>query len=112
MGSADQVAGQGGCPGARMTESPAQAGLRGIARFRYNARMDANRAAARAGRIVVRRFASAAEADRHELEYWLSIPAGDRLLQVWRLSADLWRWRGELRDEPGLCRSVAGVRRP
>jgi hypothetical protein len=73
--------------------------------------MDVSAAASRSARIVVRRFASAAEADRHELEYWLSIPAPDRLLQVWRLSVEFWRSRDEFRDEPGLCRSVASVRR-
>jgi hypothetical protein len=73
--------------------------------------MDTDAAASRAARIVVRRFASAAEADRHDLEYWQSIPATERLLQAWRLSVELWSWRGEFRDEPGLCRSVAGVRR-
>ena len=52
--------------------------------------MEQSAAASRAARIVVRRFASAAEADRYDREYWLSIPAPDRLLQVWRLSADLW----------------------
>jgi hypothetical protein len=80
--------------------------------FRSNALMDPRGSGSRAGRLVVRRFASAAEADRHDLEYWLSFPPHERLLQVWRLSEDLWRWRGEFRDEPGLSRSVASVRRP
>lgn len=80
--------------------------------FRYNTPMDEGGSGSRAERIVVRRYESAAEADRHDLEYWLSIPAPDRLLQVWRLSVELWRWRGQFRDEPGLCRSVASVRRP
>ena len=65
----------------------------------------------RARRVTVRRFASAEEADRHELEYWLSLSPEERLAQVWRLSTELWRLRGEFRDEPGLCRSVASVRR-
>ncbi|HSK08107.1 MAG TPA: hypothetical protein VK911_00905, partial [Vicinamibacterales bacterium] len=65
----------------------------------------------RAAPVTVRRFASAAEADRHDLEYWLSLPPAERVLQVWRLSVELWRLRGEFRDEPGLCRSVASVRR-
>jgi hypothetical protein len=65
-----------------------------------------------ARRITVRRFQSAAEADRHDLEYWLAIPEAERVLLTWRLSVELWRWRGELRDEPGLCRSVARIRRP
>jgi hypothetical protein len=65
----------------------------------------------RTARFVIRRLESAAEADRHDLEFWLQIPKRERVLQVWRLSQELWRLRGELRDEPGLCRSVARVRR-
>ena len=63
----------------------------------------------RAERLVTRRFESSAEADRHDLEFWLQIPEHERVLQVWRLSRELWQLRGELRDEPGLCRSVARV---
>ena len=62
-------------------------------------------------RITVRRYASAAEADRHDLEYWRQMSDADRVLHAWRLSEELWRLRGELPDEPGLCRSVARVRR-
>jgi hypothetical protein len=69
------------------------------------------RAAERAGRITIRRFDSAVEADRHDLEFWEQIPAPERVLQVWRLSQELWRLRGEYHDEPGLCRSVARIRR-
>jgi hypothetical protein len=65
----------------------------------------------RAARLTTRRFESSAEADRHDLEFWLQIPEPERVLQVWRLSQELWRLRGELRDEPGLCRSVARVHR-
>jgi hypothetical protein len=65
----------------------------------------------RVARIVTRRFASSQEADRHDLEFWLQIPERERVIQVWRLSQELWRLRGELRDEPGLCRSVARVHR-
>jgi hypothetical protein len=61
--------------------------------------------------MVTRRFASSVEADRHDLEFWLAIPEAERLRQVWQLSQELWRLRGELRDEPGLCRSVARVHR-
>jgi hypothetical protein len=65
----------------------------------------------RARVVHVRRFTSSAEADRHELEYWRQLPDTERVLQVWRLSQELWRLRGDLLDEPGLCRSVARVRR-
>ena len=62
-------------------------------------------------RVTIRRFASAAEADRHDVEFWRQLSDADRVLQVWRLSQELWRLRGELPDEPGLCRSVARVHR-
>jgi hypothetical protein len=65
----------------------------------------------RAGRVTVRRFASAAEADRHDLEYWLQMSDAERVLQVWRLSQELWRLRGDLPDESELSRSVARLRR-
>jgi hypothetical protein len=71
----------------------------------------ANQSTDRTARLTTRRFASSAEADRHDLEFWLQIPERERVLQVWRLSQELWRLRGELRDEPGLCRSIARIHR-
>ena len=68
-------------------------------------------ARSRAARITVRRFASSAEAERHDLEFWLQIPADQRVLQVWRLSEEQWRLRGDPPHEPGLCRSVARIHR-
>ena len=61
--------------------------------------------------MTVRRFASAEEADRHDLEYWLQMAPEERVLHVWRLSQELWRLSREYHHEPGLCRSVARVRR-
>jgi hypothetical protein len=61
--------------------------------------------------MTVRRFASAAEADRHDLEYWQAIPAEERVLQVWRLSEEQWRLAKPSADESGLSRSVARVHR-
>jgi hypothetical protein len=62
--------------------------------------------------MTVRRFASASEADRHDLDYWRQIPADERVLQVWRLTREQWQLHGERPgDEPGLCRSVARVHR-
>ena len=63
-------------------------------------------------RISIRRYANAAEADRHDVEYWRQLSDAERLLYAWRLSLELWSFRGEVADEPGLCRSVARVRRP
>jgi hypothetical protein len=60
-------------------------------------------------RMTVRRYPSAAEADRHDLEYWLQIPESERVLRAWQLSQEVWRLRGDPPDEPGLCRSVARV---
>jgi hypothetical protein len=61
--------------------------------------------------MTVRRFASAAEADREDRAYWRQIPESERVLEAWRLSLQLWRLKGEPPHEPGLCRSVARVRR-
>ena len=69
-------------------------------------------AARRDRRITIRRYANAAEADRHDVEYWRQLSDAERVLYAWRLSQELWTLRGELPDEPGLCRSVARIRRP
>jgi hypothetical protein len=69
------------------------------------------RAAERTGRITVRRYSSASEADRHDLAYWAELSDAERILHVWRLSRELWELRGERVDESGLCQSVASVRR-
>jgi hypothetical protein len=61
--------------------------------------------------VTARRYASAAEADRHEIEYWMQLSDAERVLQVWRLSLELWQLRGDPVHEPGLCRSVARVSR-
>ena len=63
----------------------------------------------RVGRATVRRFASAAQADGHDLEYWMQLSEAERVLLAWRLSQELWRLRGDLPDESGLSRSVARV---
>jgi hypothetical protein len=65
----------------------------------------------RKARMTIRRYASADEADRHDLEFWMQIPESERVLRVWQLSQEVWRLRGDLPDEPGLCRSVARVSR-
>ena len=73
--------------------------------------MPTDRAEARRSHMTVRRYTSAAEADRHDLEFWARIPEAERVRETWRLSQELWRLRGDLPDEPGLCRSVARVSR-
>jgi hypothetical protein len=61
--------------------------------------------------MTTRRYASATEADTHDLELWQQIPPAERMLQVWKLSREQWRLSGEQTDESGLCRSVASVHR-
>jgi len=63
------------------------------------------------GPVMVRRFDSSRDADRHDLEYWRQIPDQERVLLVWTLSQEQWRLRGEPSREPGLCRSVARIHR-
>jgi hypothetical protein len=65
----------------------------------------------RRSRVTVRRFESAAEADRHDLEYWLQMPDSERVLHAWRLSLELAQLRGDPPYEPGLHRSVTRVYR-
>jgi hypothetical protein len=61
--------------------------------------------------MTTRKFASNADADRHDAEFWRQMPPHERVLQVWRLSVEQWELLGRPTDEPGLCRSVAGIRR-
>ena len=75
-----------------------------------NTCMSSDEAARRTLRMTVRRFASHAEADRHDLEFWMQLSQAERVLQVWRLSQEQWRL-ANLPDESGLCRSVASVQR-
>ncbi len=71
-----------------------------------------DRARARAARIDARVYPSLAAHDREDASFWQAIPIGERVLQVWKLSEEQWRLRGELPDESGLPRSVARVVRP
>lgn len=61
--------------------------------------------------VTVRRFASNAEAEQHDAEYWRRVPPAERVLLAWRLSVEQWELLGREADEPGLCRSVARVHR-
>ena len=67
--------------------------------------------ASRARRVTVRRYESAAEADRHDIEYRMQLSDTERVLQVWRLSLELAQLRGDPPYEPGLHRSVTHVGR-
>ena len=62
-------------------------------------------------RMRVRVFRSLAEQDREDAAFWASLPADARVLEVWRLSEEQWRLRGEFPDEPGLCRSITRLQR-
>ena len=62
-------------------------------------------------RVTVRRYASAVEADRHDAEYWMQLSDAERILQVWRLSQELFQLRGDAPYEPRLSRSITRVHR-
>jgi hypothetical protein len=62
-------------------------------------------------RLTVRRFATNADADRHDAEYWRSLPHAERVLLAWRLSEEQWALRGEPTHEPGLRRPVTRLPR-
>jgi hypothetical protein len=71
-----------------------------------------DRAVERRTRMRVRVYRSLEEHDREDAAFWAGVPAAERVLEVWRLSEEQWRLRGEFPDEPGLCRSVARIHRP
>jgi hypothetical protein len=68
-----------------------------------------DRIASRASRMQVRVYPSLAAHDRDDAAFWAALPVEQRVLQVWKLSEEQWRLRGELPDESGFPRSVARV---
>jgi hypothetical protein len=71
--------------------------------------MDDEVRAERSRRMTTRKFASASDADRLDIDYWTQLSDAERVLQTWRLSVELWQLHTGVSDEPGLCRSVARV---
>lgn len=71
----------------------------------------ADGSAARPG-VTARVFGSFSEHDRADAEYWAGMSADVRVMQAWKLSLEQWQLQGHPPHEPGLCRSVAIVRRP
>lgn len=59
----------------------------------------------------VRTFASHAEADEHEAEYWLQILPEERLAAQWELSLRVYRLAGLCADAPRLDRTAIRVYR-
>jgi hypothetical protein len=57
-------------------------------------------------RMTVRRFATAADADRHDVEFWRSLSDAERVLLAWRLTEEQWALQGEPSHEPGFRRPV------
>jgi hypothetical protein len=66
----------------------------------------------RRARTQARVYPSREAHDRDDRAYWAALPVDVRVLEVWKLSEEQWRLRGEFPDEPGLCRSVARIHRP
>jgi hypothetical protein len=67
--------------------------------------------AERRRRMTVRKFASNAEADAADIEYWRTLSETERILQVWRLSLAQWAQSGDVDDAPRLHRTVTRVLR-
>lgn len=61
--------------------------------------------------MTVRVYQSATDQDEHDRDFWKTIPPDERISETWRLSEELWRLKGDFNDEPGLCRTVARIRR-
>lgn len=49
------------------------------------------------------------DSDRADREFWAALTPDERVLESWRLSLELWEFKGWDTGEPGLCRSVARV---
>ena len=56
----------------------------------------------RRARMQVRVYPSIQAHLRDDAAYWAALPAAERVMQVWRLSEEQWRLRGEFRDESDL----------
>ena len=48
------------------------------------------------------------ESDQADREFWASMTPEARVLETWRLSLELWEFKG-WNSEPGLCRTIARV---
>lgn len=60
---------------------------------------------------AVRKFASAAEADAADAEFWRQIPPDERVLLAWRLSLEQYQLAGLISDEPTFSRSTVRITR-
>jgi hypothetical protein len=65
--------------------------------------------ASRGREITVRKARMGEEDARLDREFWSRMTPAERVLETWRLSLELWQWKGWDTDEPGLCRTVARV---
>ena len=65
--------------------------------------------APRARQITVRKARMGEEDARLDREYWDRMAPRERVLETWRLSLELWRWKGWDTDEPGLRRSATRI---
>ena len=61
--------------------------------------------------ITIRICRTAAEEEAADREFWQRLTPAERIEDTWLLSEELLRLRNEFIDEPGLCRSVARLRR-
>lgn len=71
-----------------------------------------DQASSRRARMEIRIHRSLEEHDREDRAFWAALSPEVRIMHVWKLSEEQCRLRGEFPDEPGLCRTIAIVRRP
>lgn len=50
----------------------------------------------------VRKLRQGEAAERADREYWATLPPAERVLETWRLSLELWEFKGWDTGEPGL----------
>lgn len=47
-----------------------------------------------------------------DVDYWVRLSPGDRMVEAWRLSEEVWEWvQNKEPNEPGLPRSVVSLSR-
>lgn len=47
-----------------------------------------------------------------DIDDWIRMSPGDRMVEAWRLSEDVWEWvQDKEPSEPGLSRSVVRIHR-
>lgn len=58
-----------------------------------------------------RKLRQGEEAERADREFWATLTPAQRVLETWRLSVELWEFKGWDTGEPGLRRPAGRAER-